>query len=385
MCGVGPNRRLVHAANSPLAAVLEALPRVSQSRAPVLVTGESGTGKEGIARLVHELAPWSRGPFVPVNCGAIPTTLLESELFGHVRGAFTGADRNRVGRFEAASGGTLFLDEIGETPLELQVKLLRVLQDRVFVPVGGSTPKSADVRIVAATNVDVIDAVKRGRFREDLFFRLDVIRIELPALRDRPMDIPILAQHFIALHAASNLSNVDAISDEAVDELTRHAWPGNVRELENVIQGILVLKESGRIEADDVRAKLGLRSGASLARGVAGSGALSASQAARYGGATSHAARSAPAVNLPAEGLSLKETLDRLERDYIQEALTRANGNRAQAASLLGLNRTTLVEKLRRMSEAAHPPGGLRRRAHDTLGSDGQAELALDLLESLTQ
>jgi len=341
----------------------------------VLVTGESGTGKEGIVRLVHDLAPWSKGPFVPVNCGAIPTALLESELFGHVRGAFTGADRNRIGRFESASGGTLFLDEIGETPLELQVKLLRVLQDRVYVPVGGSTPKTADVRVVAATNIDVGEAVKSGRFREDLFFRLDVIRIELPALRDRPMDIAPLARHFIALHASTNTSEVDDITAEAIAELSRHGWPGNVRELENVIQSILVLKESGTIDVDDVRMKLDLRG-----RDARASRALfEASQEQRTAGRTAPTPEAWPPsglpflgrgpgpleVFLPEEGVSLKDMLDRLEREYIRAALSRAKGNRARAATLLGLNRTTLVEKLRRMPEWIGATGGDRPRDRD--------------------
>ncbi|HRE89638.1 MAG TPA: sigma-54 dependent transcriptional regulator [Myxococcota bacterium] len=344
------HRRLVHAKDSPLANVLASLDRVAKSRAPAFVTGESGTGKEGIVRMIHELSPWRAGPFVPVNCGAIPTPLLESELFGHVKGAFTGADRNRMGRFESASGGTLFLDEIGETPLELQVKLLRVLQDRIYVPVGGSSPKTADVRIVAATNVDVNQAIREGRFREDLFFRLDVIRIELPPLRERRMDIEPLARHFIALHAAPNLSEVDDITRAALDELERHGWPGNVRELENVIQGILVLKERGAIEAEDVRQKL---HGRSRERDLVRPGAL-------FLGPTTSAAQSrgearldgkAPSVSLPDEGLPLKDTLERLERELIREALTRCNGNRARAATLLGLNRTTLVEKLKRMSD----------------------------------
>jgi len=350
----GAMTRLVHAPDSPLKSLLTSLDRVAKSRAPVLVVGESGTGKEGIVRLVHELAPWAAGPFVPVNCGAIPGNLLESELFGHVRGAFTGADRTRVGRFEAASGGTLFLDEIGEMPLELQVKLLRVLQERVFVPVGATQPKAADVRVVAATNVDVPTAVKEGRFREDLFFRLDVIRIEVPPLRERPMDIVPLARHFLAIHAAPNQSRVEGLSEQALGELERYPWPGNVRELENVIQGILVLKEHGRIDAEDVRHKL-------AGRLPMGAGAL----AGGAGGITATTAPGALRVPLPEHGIDLKDTLDRLEKDLIREALCRSNGNRARAASLLGLNRTTLVEKLRRWPAAgaeaaavARPAGG---------------------------
>lgn len=351
------NKRLVHAHDSPLSSVLVSLERVAKSRAPAFVTGESGTGKEGIVRLIHELSPWRSGPFVPVNCGAIPTPLLESELFGHVRGAFTGADRNRVGRFESASNGTLFLDEIGETPLELQVKLLRVLQDRVYVPVGGSSPKTADVRIIAATNVDVNQAVREGRFREDLFFRLDVIRIELPPLRERRMDIEPLARHFIALHAGPNQSQVNDITPGALAELQRHSWPGNVRELENVIQGILVLKERGAIEADDVRQKLfgrarDLREPLRPAALFAAPSTFDLRRDSREPDRTPQPVPARlPNVALPAEGLALKDTLERLERDLIREALTRCQGNRARAASLLGLNRTTLVEKLRRMTD----------------------------------
>jgi sigma-54 specific flagellar transcriptional regulator A len=343
-----PTRRLVHAPSSPLRTVLNSLDRVARSRVPAFVTGESGTGKEGIVRLIHDLSPWASGPFVPVNCGAIPTPLLESELFGHVKGAFTGADRARIGRFESASGGTLFLDEIGETPLELQVKLLRVLQDRVFVPVGGSTPRTADVRIVAATNIDVAHAIREGRFREDLFFRLDVIRIELPPLRDRTMDIEPLARHFIALHAAPNQSKVTDITPDALELLGRHPWPGNVRELENVIQGILVLKETGLIDADDVRQKLGART---LREPVRPVDLILPSLPIPPSPAPSEPTLPLGRVSLPEQGLPLKDTLDRLERELIREALTRARGNRARAASLLGLNRTTLVEKLRRMPD----------------------------------
>jgi two-component system response regulator AtoC len=325
--------RMIHAPDSPLKAILASIERIARSRAPVLVTGESGTGKEGIARLVHALAPWSAGPLVPVNCGAIPGTLLESELFGHVRGAFTGADRNRVGRFEAAHDGTLFLDEIGETPLELQVKLLRVLQDGTYYPVGGSTAKQSNARIVAATNVDVVKAVREGRFREDLYFRLDVVRIDLPPLRGRTMDIAPLARHFLEKHRAANLSTVSDVSAEGLAELAGHTWPGNVRELENVIQGILVLKETGLIEAEDVRRKLGVR---------------------RADGPSPEQVGAAVGedllrVRLPEGGITLRETLDRLESDYIRAALTRTGGNRAHAANLLGLNRTTLVEKLKRL------------------------------------
>lgn len=312
--------------------VLGSLDRIARSRAPALIIGESGTGKEGVVRRIHELAPWRDGNLVPLNCGAIPVNLLESELFGHVRGAFTGADRNRAGRLEAAAGGTLFLDEIGELPIELQVKLLRVLQEKVFVPVGGSTTKNADFRVVAATNRDLALEIEAGRFREDLFFRLDVVRIELPPLRERPMDIGPLAHHFLALYAEPNASEVSGFTDGALDELARHSWPGNVRELENVIQAILVLKEEGVIDRDDVRWKLSQRGAQPAATLPLG-------------------------IGLPEAGLVLKDTLDRVEQELIREALCRSNGNKSRAANLLGLNRTTLVEKLKRRPLDDGPDG----------------------------
>jgi len=319
-------QRIVCSNDSPLMRVLRSLPRVAQSKAPALVVGESGTGKEGIVRRIHDLAPWRGGPFVALNCGAIPTNLLESELFGHVRGAFTGADRTRMGRIEAADGGTLFLDEVGELPLELQVKLLRVLQEKVFVPVGGTQAKQVDFRVIAATNRDLVAEVEAGRFRDDLFYRLDVVRIELPPLRERLMDVAPLTEHFIAKHREANASEVHGATGEALEELLRYAWPGNVRELENVVQSILVLREDGLIGRDDVRWKLAQRAGVAATRESAGG----------------------VSVALPEDGLVLKDTLDRVERDLIREALFRANGNRSRAASLLGLNRTTLVEKLKR-------------------------------------
>ena len=329
-------QRIVCAPDSPLMRILRSLPRVAQSKAPALVIGESGTGKEGIVRRLHDLAPWRGGPFVALNCGAIPPNLLESELFGHVRGAFTGADRNRIGRIEAAAGGTLFLDEIGELPLELQVKLLRVLQEKVFVPVGGTQPKQVDFRVIAATNRDLVAEVEAGRFRDDLFYRLDVVRIELPPLRERLMDVAPLTEHFVAKHREANASEVEGASIEALEELGRYSWPGNVRELENVVQSVLVMREDGLISRDDVRWKLAQRAGSMSARDPSG-----------------------VTIALPEDGLVLKDTLDRVERDLIREALCRAGGNKSRAASLLGLNRTTLVEKLKRRPMGEHDDASL--------------------------
>jgi transcriptional regulator with PAS, ATPase and Fis domain len=321
---VSDKHPLICSPTSPLHEVLAHLPRIARSPAPVLVTGESGTGKEGVVQAIHEFAPWSDQALVAINCGAIPHHLLESELFGHVRGAFTGADRARIGRIEAADGGTLFLDEIGEMSLDLQVKLLRVLQEKVFVPVGSSTPKRADFRVVAATNQELEQAVEDGTFRKDLFFRLDVVRIRLPPLRDRPMDIAPLAHHFLKKHATASDSRVSGFSGAAMALLCCTRWPGNVRQLENVIQGALVLKENGVLTEDDLRSKLG------------GPGQVAA------------ATNETSLIAFPEEGIELKERMRQIERRLIEEALTRVNGNKARAATLLGLNRTTLVEKLKR-------------------------------------
>ena len=316
-------RTIVHAPDSPMATVLKSLARIAESQATVLVTGESGAGKEAIVQRLHELAPWGAGPFVPINCGAIPENLLESELFGHVRGAFTGADRPRTGRFEAAENGTLFLDEIGEMPLSLQVKLLRVLQERKFTPVGASAPKKANFRLVAATNRKLEAAVEEGSFRQDLFFRLDVVRVELSPLRDRPMDVPLLAAHFLEQYRTLHRSEVSGFTEEALGLLCKHDWPGNVRELENLVQGTLVLKREGLIEAQDIRHRVVRKD----------------LQDTREAGVL---------VDLPEDGLQLRDTIEELERNLILQALRRSEGNKAQAASLLGLNRTPLVEKLKR-------------------------------------
>ena len=317
------SRAIVHAPDSPMVPIIASLERMAQSRANVLVIGESGVGKEAIVRALHDLAPWSTGPFVPLNCGAIPENLLESELFGHVRGAFTGADRPRVGRLEAASGGTCFMDEIGEMPLQLQVKLLRVLQEMVFTPVGATQAKTADFRLVAATNQQLETCISEGTFREDLFFRLDVVRVAMPPLRERKMDIPLLAEHFLKAYAPMHNSTVSGMTEGAKTLMQRYDWPGNVRELENLVQGILVLKVDGSIDEDDIRMRLRGRTAEPL---EAETGRLT----------------------LPEEGLSLKSTVEQLEKDLIRQALKRSDGNKARAAGLLGMNRTTLVEKLKR-------------------------------------
>lgn len=230
--------------------VFKTIAQVAPSKASVLLTGESGTGKELVAAAIHQHSPRSSGPFVRVHCAALAESLLESELFGHERGSFTGADRRREGRFERAHGGTLFLDEIGEIPLATQVKLLRVLQEREFERVGGDQTIQADVRVIAATNRNLKDEVAKGNFREDLFYRLNVINLKLPSLRERESDIPALATFFLHKYSMENGKSVTRIADTALARLTRYNWPGNVRELENVVERAVVMAEGDAIEAD---------------------------------------------------------------------------------------------------------------------------------------
>jgi DNA-binding NtrC family response regulator len=233
-------------------AALRLLERVAPSETTVLLLGESGTGKELFARGLHLLSGRRKGPFVPINCAAIPETLIENELFGHEKGAFTGANRREKGRFELASGGTLFLDEIGELPLAVQGKVLRVLEERVFERVGSGVPLEADVRLVAATNRDLEAMVEAGEFRSDLFFRLDVFPIELPALRDRASDVPTLARHLLAELAARHRRTVPRLTPAAADHLTQQKWPGNVRQLSNVLERALILDDNGVVDAGDL-------------------------------------------------------------------------------------------------------------------------------------
>ena len=317
---------------SPLQNVLALARRVARTDVNVLVTGESGTGKEVIVRAIHQWSTRRRAALVPVNCGAIPENLLESELFGHTKGAFTGADRARAGRFELAHKGTIFLDEIGELPLLLQVKLLRVIQERKIEPLGSMTSRDVDFRLVAATNVGLEDAVRAGRFREDLYFRLNVLRLHLPALRERPGDIDPLVRHFVKLYNERLLTEVQGFTDGAVQLLCRQGWPGNVRELENFIQGVMVLTGDGWVTEREVAARLHDRQA--------------------LGGAPESAAKLGDSAwtDFPEHGIDLNQRLVDYERTLIEMAVERAQGNKTQAARLLGLNRTTLVEKLKRMN-----------------------------------
>lgn len=288
--------------------VLRSIVKASSTSATVLITGESGTGKELVARAIHYHSPRASAPFVPVNCGAIPEELLESELFGHVKGAFTGASETRAGFFQTADGGTIFLDEISETSLSMQVKLLRVLQDKEVVMVGSTRPRRVDVRIVASTNKDLTDLVKKGLFREDLFFRINVITIDLPPLRERGDDLLLLIRHFTARFARELGKPAPQFSDRALEVLRNYPWPGNVRELENVIQRLVVMTDGSLIEVPDLPSLM------------------------RFS---------------PLREAGLNRTLAEVEEEYIRNVLASVNGNKSRAAEILGIDRKTLREKLK--------------------------------------
>jgi DNA-binding NtrC family response regulator len=294
--------------------------KVARSTATVLVYGESGTGKELVARAIHFLSPRAYRLLVPINCSAIPAELLESELFGHVKGAFTGAHATRAGKFEAAHNGTIFLDEIGEMSPHLQVKLLRVLQEKSVTPVGGNKPIPVDVRVIAATNKDLEEEVAEGRFRSDLYFRLDVIPLRIPPLRERRDDIPVLAAHFIERYDREKGRSLEGIRKDALEMLQRYPWPGNVRELENLIERVVVLKGHGWIEASDLPEKI--RRSEKFLKGAI--------------------------PILGDSGLDIRTATSDFETALIRQALHLAGGNRNRAATLLGLKRTTLVEMLKR-------------------------------------
>ncbi len=309
--------------------VFRLIQKISRSNSNVLIQGKSGTGKELVARAIHKLSARAGHPFIPVNCAAIPRELLESELFGYVKGAFTGAISDRLGRVEMADGGGLFLDEIGEMDALLQVKILRLIQDRTVEPLGWrQAAKKIDIRIICATNRDFEMAVREGVFREDLFFRLNVVPIQLPLLRQRPEDIPCLAEYFIRCQneARSGLPVTD-ISPEAMLLLQSYPWPGNVRELENIIERIMVMKSGGSILPVDLPEKI-----VSMDRMI---------------GKAENASR-LPLTTIPAEGLSLKTEVGKLEKALIIQALQQSQGVKERAARLLKMNRTTLIEKIKR-------------------------------------
>jgi len=299
--------------------VFDIVRKVADTEASVLITGESGTGKELVARSIHANSSRREAPFVAINCAAIPRDLLESELFGHVKGAFTGAVKDKTGRFQLADGGTLFLDEVGELPVELQPKLLRALQERVIEQVGGTREVKLDVRVVAATNLDMEKALASGTFREDLYYRLSVIPIHLPPLRERRDDIPLLLKYFCAKHGGERV----VCDKKALDALTAYDWPGNVRELENTAERLLIMRNGDILHLDELPDKI--RGGNTVTVTAPGSGSV---------------------INLPADGYSLEQ----LEREVVVEALERNAWNQAAAARFLRIPRHTLIYRMEKYS-----------------------------------
>jgi two-component system response regulator HydG len=315
--------------------VMQAAP----SQATVLLLGESGTGKELLARAIHDASPRAAGPFVPVNCAALPESILEAELFGYEKGAFTGAVQRHDGRFLQAAGGTLFLDEIGEIPTHVQVKLLRVLQEGEVERLGGRTTK-VDLRLVAATNQDLRAAVREGRFREDLYYRLNVIAVPIPPLRDRREDVPLLAEHFLHLYASRNGRNLSGFSRAALDLLARYEWPGNVRELENTVERAVVLCRGTSIEVEDLPPDV-----------RSGSGTLSDGRSLTF------------AVGTP---------LEEIERRVIHATLAHVGGDKRVCAQLLGIATRTIYRRLE--EERGDERGGDDRPGADAADAAGAAE-----------
>ncbi len=339
--------RLVGESNA-ISLIYAVVEKVANTPSTVLITGESGTGKELIARALHDNSKRHSGPFIKINCAAIPKTLMESELFGYDKGAFTGAVGSKPGRFELAHGGTLFLDEIGEIPVEMQVKLLRVLQESEFERVGGIKTIKVDVRLVAATNRDLVAELATGGFREDLYYRLNVVPIHIPPLRDRREDVPLLAEHFIAKFNERLKKEIVGIEREAMDRLMSYHWPGNIRELENVMERTVLFCEAPRIRLSDLPGELlGLGAGASSEERAA-----VLPSATTMAGGTPTAAQAAVAG--PGEApSSLKEAVraqtERVERELIQRALDETGGNVTQAARRLKISRKSLQTKMKEL------------------------------------
>jgi len=300
--------------------VFSLVENVANSDSTIIINGETGTGKGLIARAIHKYSQRKNKPFIQINCGAIPENLLESELFGHVRGAFTGATSPKQGKFEVADGGTIFLDEIGDMSPDLQVKILRVLEEKEFEQVGGCKTIKVDVRIIAATHRELEEEVQKGNFREDLFYRLFVIPINLPPLRTRKSDIPLLISHFLKQFNEKNSRDVDGIAEEAMEIIMNHSWKGNVRELKNMVEGLVVLKGKGEITPKDLPKRLTMK----------------------------NASVSLPQMDITQDGICLSTAVSEFEKNLIVQCLEQTKWVKKQAAKLLQVNRTTLVEKIKR-------------------------------------
>jgi len=316
-----PWRKHIVGSSKAIMRTIEIIRLVGSRRSTILITGETGTGKEMVARAIHLSSPRAQQPIVAVNCNALPENLLEAELFGHVKGAFTGAIQHRVGRFEQANKGTLFLDEVGDLPLDIQTKLLRVLQEREFQRVGSSETIRVDVRLIAATNVDLLQKIREGKFREDLYYRLNVVPIAAPPLRDRLEDIPVLAHHFVEKICRQEDIPTRRLSPETIERLKNYPWPGNVRQLENVVEMAVAL-----------------------------SGTREILYPSDFPLPTSTASR---ATTIPIATNDFEQTVGRIERQLLEDALKKANGNKTVAAEMLGLKRTTLAAKLKSLEAVA--------------------------------
>lgn len=301
--------------------VFSRMEKVAATDSTILILGASGTGKELVAKAIHYNSPRKEKPFIAINCGAIPADLLESELFGHVKGAFTSAVADKPGKFEVANGGTIFLDEIGNMPLQLQMKLLRVLQEHEFERVGSSRRIKLNIRLISATNADLEEQVKAGRFREDLYYRLNVIPILLPALKERKGDIPLLARHFLGKICKEMHRPLMSLDRDALKAIEAYDWPGNVREMENVIERSIALTDGNLIRAHDLPPDIGKQ----------------------------HTENQLLAPQLTSEGTDMNRVITDIERQMIAQALDLGHGVKARAAELLGINRTTLVEKIKRL------------------------------------
>jgi transcriptional regulator with PAS, ATPase and Fis domain len=308
--------------------VFNTIKSVSDTDCSVLIIGETGTGKELIARAIHAASKRADGPFVAVNCAALPEDLVESELFGHARGAFTGAVAPRIGRFVAADGGTLFLDEIGELPLSQQAKLLRAIQEREVVPVGDTRGRKIDIRVLAATHRNLEAMVEQGTFREDLLYRIQVVPVELPALRERRGDIAPLVRHFVARVNEHRQRSVSGLAQTAMAALEAYDWPGNIRQLENVVERMVLMRSTGEIDLEDVPRRMRGRT---------------------FGPS------SAPPPVLPEDGIDLRDAVEQFESMLIRQALERTGWNKNRAAAVLRMNRTTLVEKLKKKGSGFPP------------------------------